>query len=138
MPSLIVLQPPMVPRSGGAFSFPVATVATLSYHGPMITVPESLLRTIVEVYAPRRVVLFGSQARGDAGPDSDIDLVVVLDDDAPPEALSWRRQNEARKGYTGSVDIIACREAVLNERARAVGSFADTILREGMVVYERH
>ena len=104
----------------------------------MITVPDSLLRTIVEVYAPQRVVLFGSQARGDAGPDSDIDLVVVLDDDAPPEALSWRNRNAARKGFAGSVDIIPCRESVLTERARATGSFADTILREGQVIYERH
>ena len=104
----------------------------------MITVPEPLLRTIVEVYAPRRVVLFGSQVRGEAGPDSDIDLVVVLDDDVPPEALSWRRRNAARRGYTGSVDIIPCRESVLRERARAAGSLADIIMREGVVVYERH
>lgn len=104
----------------------------------MITVPAPLIRTIVEVYAPRRVVLFGSRARGEAGPDSDIDLVVVLDDDVPAEALSWRRRNEARRGYTGSVDIIPCRESVLTERARAAGSLADTVLREGVVVYERH
>lgn len=104
----------------------------------MMTVPDSLLQTIVEIYAPRRVLLFGSQARGDARPDSDIDLVVVLDDDAPPETLSWRNRNAARKGFAGSVDIIPCRESVLAERARAVGSFAYTILREGQVIYERH
>ena len=104
----------------------------------MMTVPDSLLRTIVQVYAPRRIVLFGSHARGEAGPDSDIDLVVVLDDDAPPQALSWRQRNAARRGYVGSVDIIPCRESVLAERALAAGSFADTVLREGKVVYERH
>lgn len=103
----------------------------------MSAIPEPLLRSIVEVYAPRRVVLFGSHARGAAGPDSDIDLVVVLDDDAPAEALSWRRRNEARQGFTGSVDIIPCRERVLQERARAAGSFASTVLREGIVIYER-
>ena len=104
----------------------------------MNAVPASLLKSIVEVYAPRRVVLFGSRARGDDTTDSDIDVVVVLDDDVPAEALSWRRRNAASDGYTGSVDIIPCRESVLAERARAPGSFADTVLREGVVVYERH
>jgi predicted nucleotidyltransferase len=100
-------------------------------------VPEALIRSIVAAYAPRRIVLFGSQARGASDPDSDLDLLVVLDDDAPPEALSWRRRHEARKGYDGAVDIIPCRERVLAERARAAGSFADTIVRHGVTVYER-
>lgn len=104
----------------------------------MNAVPETLLQSIVEVYAPRRVLLFGSAARGEAGPDSDLDLVVVLDDDVPAEALSWRRRHQARRGYQGAVDIIPCRESVLAERSRAAGSFADTVLREGIVVYERH
>lgn len=103
----------------------------------MNAVPASLLKSIVEVYAPRRVVLFGSRARGDATADSDIDVVVVLDDNAPAEALSWRLRNAARDGYSGPVDIIPCRESVLAERARALGSFADTVLREGVVVYDR-
>jgi hypothetical protein len=49
-------------------------------------VPETLIRSIAATYAPRRIVLFGSQAQHAADPDSDLDLLVVLDDDAPPEA----------------------------------------------------
>jgi predicted nucleotidyltransferase len=101
-------------------------------------VPETLIRSIVATYAPRRIVLFGSHAQGAADTDSDLDLLVVLDDDAPPEALSWRRRHEARKGYDGAVDIIPCRAQVLAERARAAGSFADTIVKNGVIVYERH
>ena len=100
-------------------------------------VPEPLIRSIVATYAPRRIMLFGSRARDAATSDSDLDLLVVLDDDVPPEALTWRRQHAARKGYKGPVDIIPCRESVLAERARVKGSFADTILREGVTVYER-
>lgn len=55
----------------------------------------------------------------------------------PVERLGWRALWEARKGYPGSVDLVACRAGVLAERAKAIGSFADTILEEGAVVYER-
>lgn len=100
-------------------------------------VPEQLLRQIVATYAPRRIILFGSHARGDARPDSDLDLLVVLDNDVPPEALHWRRRAEARRGYDGATDILACRQSDLDDRAEVPGSLAATVLREGLTVYER-
>jgi hypothetical protein len=42
------------------------------------------VRRLVEAYHPERIYLFGSKARGDAGPDSDFDLMVIVSDDAPP------------------------------------------------------
>jgi predicted nucleotidyltransferase len=100
-------------------------------------VPETLLRSVVAHFDPQRIIVFGSVARGEAGPDSDIDLVVVLDDDTPLEMLGAGSVYEARKNYAGAVDILPCRVSVLNDRARAKGSFADTVLREGVTVYER-
>jgi len=101
-------------------------------------VPQTLIDAIVRTYAPRRVLLFGSRANGTASEDSDLDLLVVLDDDVPGEALSWRRRHEARGSYRGPVDIIPCRQRVLTERARATGSCADSVLRDGAVIYERN
>jgi len=100
-------------------------------------VPDSLLQQIVATYRPLRVILFGSHARGEAGAESDLDLMVVLDDDAPAELRHWRKKNEARGTYDGAVDILTAREGVLRERALATASFAATILREGKVIYER-
>ncbi|OAN44907.1 nucleotidyltransferase family protein [Magnetospirillum moscoviense] len=101
------------------------------------SVPDQLLNQVVSVFHPRRVILFGSRARGDARLDSDIDLVVELDNDAPPEMMSAKVIHSARAGYHEPVDILPCREGVLKERARAIGSFAHTVLTEGVVVYER-
>jgi predicted nucleotidyltransferase len=100
-------------------------------------VPVELLKSIVAHFRPQRVIVFGSVARGESGPDSDLDLLVVLDDDTPAELRSARSVYEARKNYHRAVDIMPCRASVLAARARARGSFADSVLREGITVYER-
>jgi hypothetical protein len=41
---------------------------------------DEIVRRVVEVARPERIILFGSAARGDSGPDSDIDLLVVKSD----------------------------------------------------------
>ena len=41
------------------------------------TAPSELLDSVVAYIQPRRIILFGPQARGDAGPDSDIDLRTI-------------------------------------------------------------
>jgi predicted nucleotidyltransferase len=102
-----------------------------------LVAPE-LLDRVVAYFHPRRIILFGSQARGDAGPDSDIDLLVVLDDDAPPELRTLRAGWESRRDYARAMDVITVRESVLKARARAIGSFAHIVLRDGVTVYERH
>jgi predicted nucleotidyltransferase len=40
---------------------------------------DRMVRRIVKKFHPEQIILFGSHARGDAGPDSDVDLLVVLD-----------------------------------------------------------
>jgi predicted nucleotidyltransferase len=87
-------------------------------------VPPELLNSVVAHFAPQRVILFGSMARGEAGPESDVDLLVVLDDDVPSEKLTAKAIHTARA-------------SVLRARARAIGSFAHIALREGVTIYER-
>ena len=100
-------------------------------------IPEDLVRRVVARLDPRRIVLFGSHARGDASPESDWDLLIVLDDDAPAERLDWRALHEARRGFRGAVDLIPCRESDFRERVDVVGSLPWIAATEGVVVYER-
>lgn len=100
-------------------------------------VPAELLSSVVKYFNPVRVILFGSAARGESDPESDHDLLVLLDDETPSDRLSWRACYEARRNYHRPVDIIPCRESVFRRRAQVSGSFAQRIATEGAVVYER-
>ncbi|HTB45571.1 MAG TPA: nucleotidyltransferase domain-containing protein [Acetobacteraceae bacterium] len=100
-------------------------------------VPAELLDPVVAYFQPRRVILFGSAARGEAGPDSDIDLLVVLDDDAPQEKLSYRAGMEARRPYMLPADVIPCREDTYRRFSKIVGTLPYVARTEGVVVYER-
>jgi len=51
---------------------------------------ERMVRRIVRQFRPERVILFGSHARGEAGPDSDVDLLVVM------RVEGSRREKDAR------------------------------------------
>jgi hypothetical protein len=80
------------------------------------------------------VILFGSRARGDATRDSDIDLLVIVDDDTPPEKLIWRAGYEAHRSRRAA-DVFPIRAETF-ERERAI---ANTLAAEadadGIVVY---
>ncbi|MBV9757487.1 MAG: nucleotidyltransferase domain-containing protein [Alphaproteobacteria bacterium] len=100
-------------------------------------VPPELLDSVVAYFQPRRIILFGSAARGVAGPNSDIDLLVVVDDDAPAEKLTLDAGYEARRSFRRAADVFPCRESTFRRKSRVVGTLAYAAAREGVVVYER-
>lgn len=101
-------------------------------------VPRELLDPVVAYFKPRRVILFGSTARGEAGPDSDIDLLVIVDDDTPPEKLTFRAGYESRRSYRqGAADVVACREVTFEVKRRIAGTLPYEAARDGVIVYER-
>src|SRR5580698_5732412 len=73
-------------------------------------VPPEPLDPVVAYFRPRRVILFDSAARGDAGPDSDLDLLVVVDDDTPAEKVTIKAGRESRRPYRQPKDVIPVRE----------------------------
>lgn len=100
-------------------------------------VPAALLDSVVRWFQPEKVILFGSHARGEAGPDSDLDLLVVVPDDTPKERMDWRGIHASRRDYHEPVDIVPWPASAFYQRRGVVGSLPWTAEQEGVVVYER-
>jgi predicted nucleotidyltransferase len=100
-------------------------------------VPPVLLDSVVAYFRPQRVILFGSVARGEAGLNSDIDLLVVLDDDVPAEKATYKAGMAARRNYNEPVDVVPCRADTYRRLSRIVGTLPYAARTEGVVVYER-
>jgi predicted nucleotidyltransferase len=95
---------------------------------------RNLARRIAEEIAPQRVILFGSYARGGAGPDSDVDLLVITDRPAGNNAsLNLRR----RIDYSFPLDLIVCDARRLARRIEAGDFFLQDAVQFGTVLYER-
>ncbi len=93
------------------------------------------VRRLVEAYQPDRIYLFGSVARGDAGPDSDYDLLVVVPDDAPLERRRSRLAYEALRGTGTAADVLVCTRSYLEDRRALKASLPGTVLREGRLLH---
>lgn len=100
-------------------------------------VPPELLDPVVAYFNPLRVIVFGSAARGEAGPDSDIDLLVIVDDDTPAEKLTLRAGYQSRRSYHNPADVIPVREATFRANAPIANTLSRAAAEEGVVVYER-
>ena len=100
------------------------------------TIISTMLDRIVGRFQPSRVVLFGSQARGDANEWSDVDLLVVMGNvpDKRRAAVEIRR---SLGDLPISKDIIVATPDEITSRGHVVGTVLHAALREGTVVYER-
>lgn len=94
-----------------------------------------IIRRLVDAYQPERIYLFGSVARGEAGPESDYDLLVVVPDDAPPEQRRSRLAYEVLWGTGTAADVLVCTRSYFEERRRLQASLPGTILREGRLLH---
>jgi predicted nucleotidyltransferase len=102
-------------------------------------ISEPLLQTIVQrilAAGQPKIVLFGSRARGQAGRDSDYDLLIIENSSLPRyrRAASYHR---ALKDLGTSKDIVVWTSREVEEWQNVSNAFITTALREGAVLYER-
>lgn len=98
---------------------------------------QRMVGRIVRQFHPERVILFGSYARGEAGPDSDVDLLVVM----PVEGLKHKKQVEIRVALHDiriAKDIIVTTPEDFAWRKDVVGTIEYPAVREGKILYARN
>ena len=97
---------------------------------------QLMTERIVAGFDPERVILFGSLARGDAGPHSDIDLLVVLSE-VEDKRQTAIRIRQALADLPVAKDVFVTTPQEIHQRGHLVGSVLRPALREGKILYER-
>lgn len=97
---------------------------------------DEVVQRILGVVRPQRIVLFGSAARGQMGPDSDLDLLVIVCGQVHRRALAQRIYRNLH-GIPMPVDVIVGTEEDIEEYGDEVGTILCPALREGQVIYEQ-
>jgi predicted nucleotidyltransferase len=96
---------------------------------------EEIVRRIVEVAQPDKIILFGSALRGEMGPNSDVDLLVVK------SGVHRRRLAQAIYmhlfGVGQAVDVVVVTPEDIERYKDSFALVIEPALREGKVVYAR-
>jgi uncharacterized protein len=106
--------------------------------GNASSIIQEVLGRILSVRTPQAVILFGSRARGDAGPRSDIDLLIVERENPLPR---HQRATDYRLALWDididcDIDILVYTPEEIEDWSEVPNAFPTTAIREGKVLYE--
>lgn len=97
---------------------------------------QAMVRRLLAVGAPDKIVLFGSRARGDARVDSDLDLLIIEASDLPRYKRS-SRYLRALVGLFPAKDVVVWTPEEVEAWSEVPHAFITTALREGKTLYAR-
>ena len=95
---------------------------------------QEVVDTIAQEFKPQKVILFGSYARGDEEPDSDVDLLVIM----PHEEHASRKAAEITcrvHPRRFALDLIVRSPEVVRHRLALNDWFMRELMREGRILY---
>lgn len=99
---------------------------------------QKIIHSVVAATRPEKIVLFGSRARGDHRPDSDIDLLIIKDSPLPrPQRAIPVYSALARLRLPVDAEVMVYTPAEAAEWSGVRQAFVTTALREGKVLYEK-
>ena len=103
-----------------------------------ITIPweeiEAVAHQIARKFKPRKIVLFGSYARGDCHPHSDIDLLVLLE--KKPANVDIEIEIALSVPHKFPMDILVRSQDELADRLQMGDTFLQDIVEQGVILYE--
>ena len=95
---------------------------------------DKLVRRIVDAVHPLKIILFGSAVRGEMGPDSDFDVLVVMPDGAHRRHTAKHIYRTVR-GIKVPYDVVVATSSDLAEHGDNIGLIYHTVLQEGRELY---
>ena len=101
---------------------------------PAVVLKE-IVRRIVEVAQPDKIILFGSAARGEMGPNSDVDLLVIVSG-IPHRGKLTEAIYMNLIGVGQAVDVIVAVPEDIERYRDSIGPVIGPALREGEIIYE--
>lgn len=93
-------------------------------------------KRIAEVYRPRQIILFGSYAYGNPGPDSDVDLLVILRGKTKDTGKAVEMRLKLHPDFP--LDLLVRSPMAVRKRIAMGDCFMKEILEKGKVLYEEH
>lgn len=97
---------------------------------------KEIVGKIVSAFNPKRIMLFGSRARGNQHAESDLDLFVEMETSLP----KWKRRvaiDEIFGLRDWAMDLVVLTPAEVERQRRRLGGIVPEIEREAIVLYER-
>ncbi|RJP74481.1 MAG: nucleotidyltransferase domain-containing protein [Candidatus Zixiibacteriota bacterium] len=95
-----------------------------------------MARRLADTWKPEKIILFGSYARGNPTPDSDVDLLVIME----YSGRKWEvihRMRQSLADFDVPKDIVIRTPAEVERFGRFVGTILYPALKEGQVLYAR-
>jgi len=96
---------------------------------------REIVRRIVEAVAPEKIILFGSAARGEMGPDSDLDLLIVKSCENQRETAWTIRRQLIGIAIGIPKDVIVVTPEDIERHKETIGLIVRPALKEGRVIY---